>query len=97
MELSPGDGRTVLYFLTSSCRDCREVWAALGAGVPGVAVTPDAATEDRRKLRSLAAGGVRVVMSTAAWIDYAAGPAPWMAVVDDGVVSAEGPAARLLR
>jgi hypothetical protein len=85
-------GDDVLYFLTSSCEQCRGVWAALGAGAPGVAITPDAETENPRKLRRLAAPGVRVVMSSEAWFAYGAGPAPWKVVVERGVIVAEGPA-----
>jgi hypothetical protein len=91
VELDLETGRTVLYFLTSSCRSCQPVWEALAAGAPGVAVTPDAATEDRRKLRKLAGGGIEVVLSSDAWFRYGAGPAPWRVVVEDGVVVEAGP------
>jgi len=90
VEVRPGPGRTVLYFLTSSCESCERVWEQLGAGMPGVAVTPDPATENRRRLRRLAAPGTTVVMSTGAWLEYVSGPAPWRVVIEDGeVVSAD--------
>lgn len=88
--MPPGPGRTVIYFLTSSCRSCQGVWADLAAGMPGVAVTPDAATEDRRRLRKLAGPATTVVMSTDAWLMYGTGPAPWQVVVEGGVVVSTG-------
>lgn len=90
----PGPGRTVLMFLTSSCLPCRTIWASLsdGSRADTVAVTPDAATEDRAEVRALA-GSARVIMSTAGWLDYGVSKAPWSVVVDGGVVVADGPAA----
>ncbi|HMC39520.1 MAG TPA: hypothetical protein VKI19_07650 [Acidimicrobiales bacterium] len=83
-----GAGRTVLWFLTSSCRPCRAVWPTLGAG--DVAVTPDAATESRRRVSALAPAAATVVMSSAAWFAFGAGPAPWRVVVEEGVVVEAG-------
>ncbi len=95
--LQPADGAVV--FLTSSCLACREVWSALrtgaaaGAGVTVAAVvTPDASLEDRSAVAALAPPGLPVVMSTSAWLAYAAGASPWVAVVMGGLVAAEGPA-----
>ncbi|HET9078535.1 MAG TPA: hypothetical protein VFN68_16480 [Acidimicrobiales bacterium] len=85
------EGRT-LYFLTSSCRPCRPVWATL-TGDRVAVVTPDPSTEDRAAVAELAPAGVTVVMSSDTWFAYAPGPAPWTATVSAGVVSAEGPAA----
>ena len=84
------EGRTV-YFLTSSCRPCRPVWAAL-SGDRTVVVTPDPSTESRRKVAELAPPGVTVVMSSDAWFAYAAGPAPWAVTVAGATVASEGPA-----
>lgn len=87
-----GDGRVV--FLTSSCLACRDLWPTLGR--PGAdvvaAVTPDPTLEDAAAVAALAPAGVPVVMSTAAWLAWRAGPAPWVAEVRGGVVVAEGPA-----
>lgn len=90
-----GDGTTVLAFLTSGCSTCRPLWGPLAAGerpagAEVVVVTPDAGGEDRRQVSGLAGDGVAVVMSTQAWLAYAAAGAPWVAVVRAGVVVAEG-------
>ena len=87
-------------FMTSGCLACREVWAALGdgrgeelAGHPEVVVvTPDPTLEDARAVAALTPAGLEVVMSTEAWQTYRAGPSPWVALVRDGTVVAEGPA-----
>ena len=89
MVVDLSSGRLVLWFLTSSCRPCREVWRRLAP--PDVAVTPDPATESRRKVAALAPPGVVVVMSSAAWLEYRPGPAPWRVILVDGVVAASGP------
>jgi hypothetical protein len=81
-------GRVVVWLLTSSCAPCRPVWARLGPG--DVAVTPGPATESRRKVGSLATGGVTVVMSSEAWFALEPGPAPWRVVLQDGVVVESG-------
>ena len=83
-------GRTVLWFLTSSCRPCQKVWPRLGAG--DVAVTPGPETESRTGLGRLAPAGSTVVMSSAAWFTFRAGPAPWRVVVENGVVVERGSA-----
>lgn len=88
VELSTG--RRVLLFLTSSCRPCQEVWAAL-PGPPGtVVVTPSPSTESRRRVASLAPDGTTVVMSSDAWFAFSPGPAPWRIVLEDGAVVAAG-------
>ena len=83
-------GRTVLWFLTSSCQPCRKVWPTLGAG--DVAVTPGPETESRSGLIDLAPAEATVVMSSAAWFTFRAGPAPWRVVVEDGKVVGRGSA-----
>lgn len=92
-SVDPGEGRTVLLFLTSSCEPCRAVWTDLeGQPRPGVvAVTPDAATEDRRAVAAVA-GCSTVVMSTDAWLAYGVSRAPWAIVVENGLVVSDGPA-----
>lgn len=93
-SFEPGPARSVLVFLTSSCEPCKRIWTSLAGGCRPevVAVTPDAATEDRAAVAALAGQG-RVVMSTAGWLDYGVSKAPWSVVIEDGVVVAEGPAA----
>ncbi len=77
-------GTHTVWFLTSSCPPCGDVWPRL---LPGdVAVTPSAATENRRKVAALAPPGVTVVMSSPTWLRFRPGPAPWKVVVRDGVV-----------
>lgn len=88
-------GAHTLVFITSSCAPCRDVWDRLASDAPApgvIAVTPDPATEDLAKVVELAAGRVAVVMSTEAWLRYAAGPAPWRVDVEDGRVTASAPA-----
>lgn len=82
------EGRTVLWFLTSSCRPCRAVWPTLRPG--DVAVTPGPSTESRRKVAALAPEGVPVLMSSDVWFAFRPGPAPWRVVVIDGVVAESG-------
>ncbi|MBV9660007.1 MAG: hypothetical protein JO337_02505 [Acidimicrobiales bacterium] len=89
-ELIPGPGRTVVLFMTSTCRSCRPVWESFATHPDVVVVTPDPATENRRKLRRLAGDRRRVIMSSAAWLDYVTGPAPWTVIVEDGTVVGNG-------
>jgi hypothetical protein len=83
-------GRTVLWFLTSSCRPCLKVWPTLGVG--DVAVTPNPETESRAAVADLAPPGADVVMSSSAWFTFRAGPAPWRVVVEGGKVVERGSA-----
>jgi hypothetical protein len=88
--------RDVVAFLTSGCSTCRPFWDELAGGPPAlggaglVVVTPDPSTESRRTIAAMAPPGLRVVMSSAAWIAYGVRGAPWFAVVDNGIVVAEG-------
>ena len=86
-----GEAARAILFLTSSCLDCRRVWDALASmrRVPAgrfLVVTPDPSTEDSAALRSLAAPGVEVVMSSAAWLELCSQPAPWLVTVAGGRV-----------
>ena len=80
----------MLWFLTSSCQPCRNVWPKLGTG--DVAVTPGPETESRSGITTLAPSDATVVMSSAAWFTFRAGPAPWRVVVEDGKVVERGSA-----
>jgi hypothetical protein len=92
--------RTLLAFLSSGCLTCRGFWdafarpAALGlpADVRLVVVTKDAAEESVRVVRDLAAPDLAVVMSSAAWEEYAVPGSPYFALVDGraGRVIGEG-------
>ena len=91
-------GRRVVLFLTSTCVTCTGLWPELAAAAPDVpagrmvVVTPGPSTESRRRVAALAPGGQPVLMSGDTWLGWSPGPAPWAAVVDDGVVTWEGPA-----
>jgi hypothetical protein len=95
MASSPAE-RHLLAFLTSSCEPCQELWPALTdgrttpAGLRVVIVTPDPATESRRRIAQLAPPGADVVMSSRAWFDYAVTGAPWFTLVAGGIIQAEG-------
>jgi hypothetical protein len=92
VERNVSAGRHVVWFLTSSCRPCQEVWPRLGP--EDIVVTPDPATESRRKIAALArtSNGATVVMSSPSWFAYRPGPAPWRVVIVDGRVDQSGPA-----
>jgi hypothetical protein len=82
--------RTLLAFLSSGCLTCRGFWDAFARpatlGLPPdvrlVVVTKDAAEESVRVLRDLAAPDLAVVMSNAAWEQYAVPGSPYFALVD---------------
>jgi hypothetical protein len=82
--------RTLLAFLSSGCLTCRGFWDAFGRpatlGLPAdvrlVVVTKDAAEESVRSLRELAAPDLAVVMSNAAWEQYAVPGSPYFTLVD---------------
>lgn len=92
---------TLLAFLTSGCSTCQGFWEAfaegapLPAGVQLVVVTKDASHESPARLRDLAAPGVRVVMSSAAWVDYDVPASPYFVHLDArGELAGEGTAQR---
>ena len=92
---------TLLAFLTSGCSTCQGFWEAfaegapLPAGVQLVVVTKDASHESPARLRDLAPPGVRVVMSSAAWVDYDVPASPYFVHVDArGELAGEGTAQR---
>ncbi len=91
--LSLEEGRAGLLFLTGSCAPCRILWDEATAG-PVAIVTPSPSTEGRRRVAQLVPPGVGVVMSSEAWIAYGVTLAPWLVIVEDGMVVAEGPAPR---
>jgi hypothetical protein len=92
---------TLIAFLSSGCLTCQGFWDAFAAGntaAPGgarlVVVTKDASHESPSKLRSLAAPGLTVVMSTRAWDDYDVPMSPYFVYVtgQDGTIAGEGSA-----
>ena len=96
-ESSPA---TLLAFLSSGCGVCESLWeklqvgrpAALPTGVRLVAVVKDPSAESTARLRSLAPADVPVVMSSAAWRDYAVPATPYFVYVEGGQVQGEGSA-----
>ncbi len=91
---------TLLAFLSSGCTVCRRFWddlregrrpAELPAGMRLLAVTKDPSEESPSRLRDLA-GEVPVIMSSAAWRDYAAPGSPYFVYLERGDVHGEGSA-----
>lgn len=91
---------TVLTFLSSGCAGCTGFWEelarpgswALPAGARLVVVAKDADAESASLLRALCPPGVDLVLSSAAWTDYAVPGSPYVVVVDGrtGRVRGEG-------
>ena len=83
-------GLTLLFFVTSSCDGCRDLWlavrdAASFGDARVVFVTKDPATENLEALRALAGDmSVTVVMSSAAWAAYSVLGPPFFVLVDGG-------------
>ena len=110
VSLAPGSPPTLLAFLTSGCTSCRNFWEAFGAGALGelagvrvVAVAKDGSHESPVRLRELAPPGLPVLLSSAAWDEYAVPGSPYFVYVEDGSIAGEGsatqwpPLASLLR
>jgi len=91
--VSTEHGRVGLVFLTSSCAPCQNLWGEAVAGQVAL-VTPSPSTESRRRVGQLAPPGVKVVMSSEAWSAYGVTRAPWLVIVDGGIVVGDGPAPR---
>lgn len=95
---------TLVAFLSSGCATCAAFWhalrsgaaAELGAGVRVVVVTRDEAEESASALDRLAPAGITVVMSSAAWDDYAVPGSPYFVYVEGatGRPAGAGTAAR---
>ena len=94
-----GRQATLLAFLSSGCVTCEPLWDGLRRGEPPlpdrtrvVAVTRGPGHESPARLRALAPEGVPVVMSDAAWEDYAVPGAPYFVYVDGTGVTGQGAA-----
>ena len=91
---------TLLLFLSSGCATCETFWAELAtpyairlpAATRLLVVPQDAAEESPRDLAALAPDGVDVVLSSAAWHDYAVPGSPHAVYVDgrSGRIRGEG-------
>jgi hypothetical protein len=98
--LGEGSPPTLLAFLSSGCAVCERLWAQLRDGRPRdlpeavrlVAVVKDPGAESPARLRALAPGAVPVVMSSAAWRDYAVPATPYFVYLEGGRVQGEGSA-----
>jgi len=86
-----GTGRwTLLFFLSSGCQGCLEIWDALHRRNAGgmatdedvVAVTRGMNTENVDELGLLAPEGVPVLMSDEAWSSYRVEGPPFFVLVD---------------
>jgi hypothetical protein len=87
------DQPVALIFLTSSCKPCQAYWGRFSARGAIALITPDRATEDRRRVAKLAATSPHpVVMSTDTWLAYGVTKAPWLVIVDKGTVVTDRPA-----
>jgi hypothetical protein len=89
---------TLLAFLSSGCTACQAFWAGFAAGeeLPGgvrlVVVTEDGSRESPSRLRRLAPPETPVVLSSAAWADYAVPASPYFVLATAGRVRGEGSA-----
>jgi hypothetical protein len=90
VRLGAGSPTTLLAFLSSGCAACGPLWESLDqdARIPAdarlviVATGPD--QESMTSLRELAPRAREVLMSTAAWGDYAVPASPHFVLVDGG-------------
>lgn len=92
-----GRQATLLAFLSSGCVSCQPLWDGLHRGQPRlpdlarlVVVTRGPGAESPGRLRPLAAPGVPVVMSDAAWSDYGVAGSPYVVYLAGGRVVGEG-------
>jgi hypothetical protein len=90
--------RTLIAFLSSGCLTCQTFWDAfrdidaldLPDDVRVVVTTKDAAEESDSALRTLAAPGLPLVMSSAAWVDYEVPGSPYFVLVRGATGRVEG-------
>lgn len=92
-----GRQATLLAFLSSGCTSCQPLWDGLRRGEPRlgdmarvVVVSRGPGAESPGRLRTLAPPGVAVVMSDAAWSDYAVAGSPYVVYVEGAQVAGEG-------
>jgi hypothetical protein len=89
LSLGPGSPVTLLAFLTSGCASCAPVWDGLrdAPDLAGLAdrvavITHDGTRESPTRLERLAPGAPEVIMSSAAWADYAVPGSPHFVLTD---------------
>jgi hypothetical protein len=102
IDIVGSDLPVLLLFLSSGCLGCRDLWegaaeisAALGDGVRVAVVTRAPGEEDPSAIAGWAAamaeqGGIPVVMSSQAYVDYAVGGPPFYALTVGPEVRTEG-------
>jgi hypothetical protein len=89
LSFDAGSPVTLLAFLSSGCSSCAPLWAGLRE-VDGAAaladrvlvVTHDRTRESPARVGRLAPAGAEVIMSTAAWEDYAVPASPHFVLTD---------------
>ena len=91
MSVQVSEGKLVIVFLTSSCRTCEPLWTG-APPVGSILVTPSPSTESQRRVGQLARSGPVVVMSSEAWHAYGVRRAPWLVIVEEGVITVDAPA-----
>jgi len=90
VRLGAGSPTTLLAFLSSGCAACGPLWESLDrdaripAGARLVIVAKGPEQESMTSLRELAPRAREVLMSTAAWVDYAVPASPHFVLVDGG-------------
>jgi hypothetical protein len=89
LSFGPGSPVTLIAFLTSGCASCAPLWAGLpeagDLASPAqrvTVITHDAARESPTRLERLAPSGTEVIMSSAAWADYAVPGSPHFVLTD---------------
>ena len=100
LSFGAGSPPTLLAFLTSGCTSCAPLWAGLRetADRPALAdrvvvVTHDATRESAARVARLAPARAEVVMSSAAWEQYAVPSSPHFVLTDGrGGISGRGAA-----
>jgi hypothetical protein len=99
VSLGPGAPDTLLAFMGTGCHACAPLWESLrGADVPTpagarlVVVTKGPERERLARLLEIASPEAEVVMSTAAWSDFAVPGTPHFVLVRDGQIAGRGSA-----
>jgi hypothetical protein len=88
LSLAPGAPRTLLAFLSTGCSVCGPLWEELRGGgpvAPGiriVVVTKGSDRESLTRLERIVPAQAELVMSSAAWSDYAVTATPHFVLVD---------------
>ncbi len=100
ITLRAGSPTTLVAFLSSGCAACGPLWQGIRAGVrlPAgarlVLVAKGPQDESVARLRELAPAECEVLMSSAAWVDYAVPASPHFVLVDgaSGLIAGRGTA-----